>query len=186
MIIARQKEQENIVEYILYMWQVEDLIRAHHFDIDAIYQNIIEKFQVSQESKWEMKAWYHHLIDTMMREGISERGHLSFVRDYMLRLQYVHQSLITLIQDPKYISIYEKTQPYILELYRKSGGNVIHETEVCLTALYGIWLMRLKKQPISEGTHQAIQDISRMMAYLARKFNEYREGKLHLPIHQSN
>jgi len=28
MIIAQKKRKENIAEYLLYMWQVEDLIRA--------------------------------------------------------------------------------------------------------------------------------------------------------------
>ena len=36
MIVARQKRKENIAEYLLYMWQVEDLIRANRFDMDAI------------------------------------------------------------------------------------------------------------------------------------------------------
>ena len=35
MIIARQKRKENIAEYLLYMWQVEDLIRANKFDMDS-------------------------------------------------------------------------------------------------------------------------------------------------------
>ena len=34
MIIARRKRKENIAEYLLYMWQVEDLIRANNFDMD--------------------------------------------------------------------------------------------------------------------------------------------------------
>ena len=36
MIIARRKRKENIAEYLLYMWQVEDLIRANNFDMDSI------------------------------------------------------------------------------------------------------------------------------------------------------
>ena len=36
MIIAKQKRRENIAEYVLYMWQLEDLIRAYNFDIDAM------------------------------------------------------------------------------------------------------------------------------------------------------
>ena len=28
MIIAQKKRKENIAEYLLYMWQIEDLIRA--------------------------------------------------------------------------------------------------------------------------------------------------------------
>ena len=34
MIIAKQKRKENISEYLLYMWQVEDLIRANHLDME--------------------------------------------------------------------------------------------------------------------------------------------------------
>ena len=41
MIVAKQKRKENIAEYLLYMWQVEDLIRANQFDIDSIRRNVI-------------------------------------------------------------------------------------------------------------------------------------------------
>ena len=34
MIIASQKKKENIAEYLLYMWQIEDIIRAYGLDID--------------------------------------------------------------------------------------------------------------------------------------------------------
>lgn len=36
MIIASQKRKENIAEYLLYMWQIEDIIRAYKLDIDTI------------------------------------------------------------------------------------------------------------------------------------------------------
>ena len=45
MLIARQKKQENIAEYLLYMWQVEDIIRACGGDIDLIRQRIIDGYQ---------------------------------------------------------------------------------------------------------------------------------------------
>ena len=43
MIIAQKKRKENIVEYMLYMWQVENLIRANNLDMDKIEQTIISK-----------------------------------------------------------------------------------------------------------------------------------------------
>ena len=46
MIIASQKRKENIAEYLLYMWQVEDLIRANNMDLDKIEQNIISKYNL--------------------------------------------------------------------------------------------------------------------------------------------
>ena len=41
MIIASQKRKENIAEYLLYMWQIEDIIRANKLDIDKIKESVI-------------------------------------------------------------------------------------------------------------------------------------------------
>ena len=57
MIIANEKEKENIAEYILYMWHIEDLIRAYNFDINVIYSAVIQQFNLSNESVSEMKNW---------------------------------------------------------------------------------------------------------------------------------
>lgn len=34
MYISQQLKQQNIAEYLLYMWQIEDLIRANGFDME--------------------------------------------------------------------------------------------------------------------------------------------------------
>ena len=44
MIIAKRKRKENIAEYLLYMWQVEDLIRANKFDMDSIRRTVIAHY----------------------------------------------------------------------------------------------------------------------------------------------
>ena len=41
MFIASQKRKDNIAEYLLYMWQIEDIIRANGLDIDRIKANVI-------------------------------------------------------------------------------------------------------------------------------------------------
>lgn len=76
MIIAQAKRKENIAEYLLYMWQVEDTIRAYHFDIDEIDKNIISRFQVDDETKAKIKDWYENLIKMMELEHVKEKGHL--------------------------------------------------------------------------------------------------------------
>ena len=38
MLLAQQKQKENIAEYIIYMYQMEDIVRAFQFDLDKIVQ----------------------------------------------------------------------------------------------------------------------------------------------------
>ena len=66
MIIARQKRKENIAEYLLYMWQVEDLIRANKFDMDSINRTVIAHYDQPEEVKKEIAQWYEELIDTII------------------------------------------------------------------------------------------------------------------------
>ena len=55
MITASQKKKENIAEYLLYMWHIEDLIRANSLDIDLIRKNIIDKYSdLSPERRHEI------------------------------------------------------------------------------------------------------------------------------------
>ena len=56
MITASAKKRENIAEYLLYMWQIEDLIRANNLDIEKIENNIIAKYTgLSEEQRKEMR-----------------------------------------------------------------------------------------------------------------------------------
>ncbi|MDE6085042.1 MAG: DUF4924 family protein, partial [Muribaculaceae bacterium] len=82
MKIASQKRKENIAEYLIYMWQIEDIIRANNLDIDKIKANIIDKFQdLSPEQKKELTEWYESLIDMMRREDITQKGHLQLSKN---------------------------------------------------------------------------------------------------------
>ena len=51
MYIASRKHKENIAEYLLYMWQIEDLIRANGLDIDLIKANVIDRFNLDPVSR---------------------------------------------------------------------------------------------------------------------------------------
>ena len=41
MDIAQAKRRENIADYILYLWQLEDLLRALQFSPEAIFSTLI-------------------------------------------------------------------------------------------------------------------------------------------------
>ena len=81
MIIAERKRKETIAEYLLYMYQVEDLIRAHRFDLQSIEQQIINQFDLEYGKKREMLEWYKGLVDRMDEEGIKKQGHMRMLID---------------------------------------------------------------------------------------------------------
>ena len=175
MIIAQQKKRENIVEYLLYMWQVEDLIRANHFDLEKIQHTLVNQYKQPEEVKKQILQWYAELIEMMRREGVMESGHLQLNRDMISSLTDLHQSLL---KDPKesvYEALYRKTLPFIVQLRAKSGGVEIPELETCFTALYGYLLLRLQKKEIRPETLEAIKQINTLLAFLSIKYHEDNE-----------
>ncbi len=178
MIIASQKRKENIAEYLLYMWQIEDLIRANNLDIEKIKSNIIDRYNLSPEQYTQMVEWYESLIDMMRREGVEKSGHLQLSKNVIIQLASLHQALLA---DPKfaeYTALFYKALPYIVELRAKAGENRQGEIETCFTALYGMLMLRLQGKEISTETMNAITEISKFIATLAHYFKLDDEDKL--------
>ncbi len=94
MIIASQKHKENIAEYLLYMWQIEDIIRANNLDIDRITASVIDRFQLTDAQRKEMVEWYESLIDMMRREGVEKTGHLQLNKNVIIQLTDLHLALL--------------------------------------------------------------------------------------------
>lgn len=178
MFIASQKRKENIAEYILYMWQIEDLIRAHGCDIDRIKANIIDRSGLDDAQRQEMTQWYESLIDMMRREGAVESGHLQINRNILNQLVQLHQALLADPAFPEYAAEFYRTLPYIVELRSKAGDAKVGEIETCFTALYGLLMMRLQKKEIGADTREAIAQITRFVSLLAKDFHLDEDDKL--------
>ncbi|NDV77618.1 DUF4924 family protein [Dysgonomonas sp. 511] len=170
MLIAQQLKEENIGEYLLYMWQIEDMIRAYKFDIDAIDKNLISKFVQPEETIKEIREWYMHLIDMMMRENIQEKGHLQINKNVIITLTDLHQNLLRSANETEYSQTYYKTLPFIVELRSKSPEKDVPEIETCFSALYGYLLMKLQNKEISGETQAAISQISSFLRLLSAKY----------------
>ena len=119
MLIAQKKKEENIIEYLLYMFQIEDLIRAHHLDVDLLFERIIEP-QISDEALAEQyKNWYAGLIRNMKSQKKETVGHLHEIHEVQMELFYLHNTLLNLAKDEKYSTLYIKTQPFLKEFRQK-------------------------------------------------------------------
>ncbi|MDE6116719.1 MAG: DUF4924 family protein [Duncaniella sp.] len=178
MYIASQKRKENIAEYLLYMWQIEDIIRANGLDIDKIKKNVIDKFQLNDAQRKEMEEWYESLIDMMRREEVERTGHLQLNKNVIIQLTDLHLALLKDPRFPEYTAEFYKTLPFIVELRAKAGENPTGEIETCFNALYGMLMLRLQSKEVTSDTQNAITQITRFLALLTRNFHLDQEDKL--------
>ncbi len=180
MIIAKEKRKQNIAEYILYMWQVEDIIRALNGATNNIKNYVQQQYNVDEQTKAQICNWYITLSHEMQAEGIMQAGHLNRIRELLLCLKNFHQKVLQQPSQALYNSVYHQTLPTIIQLRSKSGDTVKDEIETCFTGIYGYLTLKLQGKEVSSETEKAIKQISTFLAMLADRFREYEEGRLSL------
>lgn len=167
-----------MAEYLLYMWQIEDLIRANGLDIDKITANVIDHYDLAPQQRKDMIGWYESLIDMMRREEVAKSGHLQLNKNTIIQLVDLHNTLLSDPRFPDYSAEYYKTLPYIVELRSKSGEQKAGEIETCFNALYGMLMLRLQGKEISPDTQAAITQIAKFISLLAKDFHLDEADKL--------
>ena len=185
-MISEQKKKENIAEYVLYMWQMEDLLRGSELNLEKVMRKIFPDANSDDDMAQKYQDWFSSLIDEMNEKGIQKEGHLSTVKHYMKSMEDLHRSLLTTFQDDEYKAIYRETLEHINVLKGKSASDQIGDVEICLTGLYGLMLLKIKQAKISDETLEAIGKISKMVAYLSASFNKLKIGELKLPSELKN
>lgn len=186
MLIAQEKRRSNIAEYIIYMWQIEDIIRSFALDIHFINKSIVEQYQEPDVVKVQIKNWYEVLISQLRKEGKETKGHLNLVEEELKKLEKFHSSLITVYQDKIYEVLRENARDNIQDFARKAKMEGASEVRICLNGLYTIFLLKLKKKEISKETQDAMDTFAQMMAHLAKKFKAFEAGKIQLPRSKRN
>lgn len=166
MFIAQELRKKSIAEYLLYMWQMEDLIRAYGCSLSRLRREYIDKFDYTDEQKDEETDWFGNLIRMMNEEGRREEGHLQINKIIVKDLADLHNQLMLSGKFPFYNAEYYKVLPFIVEL-RNKGDKEINEIETCLDALYGVMLLRLQQKPVSDETESAIREITTFIGMLS-------------------
>ena len=181
MFISRELKKQIISQYLLYMWQVEDLIRAYGCDADRLRTEYVPRFkEYSDEQRKELAQWYQDLIDMMRREGVLEGGHLQINRNIITLLTDLHNEVLRSPKHPFYSTTYYKALPFIVELRSKSGKRDVPELENCFDALYGTMLLKLQQKEITSETQAALKEITQLLSMLNGYYQQDKEGKLEL------
>lgn len=172
MIIARQKRKQNIVEYILYMWNVEDLIRANNLDMKRIDENVVSKYAIEDPAKrQEVYDWWDNLCEMMRREGKQKGGHLQIITMLANDLYNFHLYLLTQQSEIPYQNAFRTAWPDLSLLMTKiPDGDKMQHILLALTAIYDYYLLKLQGKTVLADTTNAVVRISHFMAILSQKY----------------
>lgn len=140
-------KKDNIAEYILYLWQMEDYLRAFP-----------EQANANQELE--------ELNEMMHREGIVNGGHLQLAQIALGELEELNDQLLQ--EDALYRAAILKIQPSLNLLKAKTDRPTMSNIEACLTLLYQIMLLRLQKREISPETADVQQRATRLLQMLSK------------------
>ena len=148
-----KSKKENIAEYILYLWQMEDYLRAFPQQANA-----------TQE--------LHDLNEMMHREGITERGHLQLTQNALSELEEIHTRLLQ--EDAIYRANIIRLTPSLNLLKAKTDKPTMSDIEACLLLLYQIMLLRLQKREITPETANVQQQATRLLQFLSKIYYDHK------------
>ena len=178
MYIAQELRKQNIAEYLLYMWQVEDIIRAYDCSLSRIRREYISRFDYTDEQKEDLIDWYGNLIRMMNEEGCRQQGHLQINKVTLQLLSELHQQLLSSSKFPFYNAEYYKVLPFIVELRTRGASKEENEIETCMNTLYGVMMLRLQKKEITPNTQHAVKEISTLIGMLSDYYKKDKEEPL--------
>lgn len=145
-------KKDNIAEYILYLWQMEDFLRA---------------FPQQAEATTEL----HELNEMMHREGIMESGHLQLAANALDELEELHAQLLD--EDAMYRAAIMRLQPSLNLLKAKTDRPTMSDIEACLLLLYQIMMLRLQKKEITPETAQVQQQATQLLQFLSKTYRDF-------------
>ena len=179
MDIAQQKRKENIAEYILYLWQIEDLLRALQFSPEAIYSTLVKPRKLDSQQEQMLLAWYMDIANLLAQEGKEKSGHL----DHTLHLiSDLHDLHLRLLQQKDLAEVYRMRYSLLTQHLpslraRLGKDSDMNDTELCFRALYAAMLYRIKGEG-EKAVADTIEVISPYIATLADLFHKVEKGEI--------
>ena len=144
-----KSKKENIAEYILWLWQMEDYLRAFP-----------EQAEATQE--------LHELNEMMHREGLMEGGHLQLAKNALGELEDLNDQLLN--EEATYRAAIIRLQPSLNLLKAKTDRPTMSDIEACFVLLYQIMMLRLQKREISPETADVQQRVTQLLQFLSKTY----------------
>ncbi|MBM3456265.1 MAG: DUF4924 family protein [Bacteroidetes bacterium] len=171
------KKRENIVEFILLMYQIEELIRILSFEEKTVLSLFTGDSENEDQELRELRTYYRNIMSSMRTQGIEKSGHLEEIKEIVLELIYLHNTLIAVLNDEKYKGLCEACREDIQVFRIKSKLEQQHEVEVLLHAMFMKMQLKLRKQEIGSETEESMDKMRLQLAYLSREYKKMKSGE---------
>lgn len=150
-----KNKRENIAEYILYLWQLEDYLRA---------------FPEMAEGNDELSD----ILRMMHADDVMDGGHIQLAQIALKELEILSDDILT--QEATYRAAMIRITPALNMFKARTDRPTMSNIEACLVLLYQIMLLRLQKRPISAETQEVQQQATSMLQYLSKTY--YKQAEL--------
>ncbi len=150
-----KNKRENIAEYILYLWQLEDYLRA---------------FPEMADSNEELSD----ILRMMHADDVMDGGHIQLAQIALKELEELSDDILA--QEATYRAAMIRITPALNLLKARTDRPAMSNIEACLVLLYQIMMLRLQKRPISAETAEVQQQATSMLQYLSKTY--YKQAEL--------
>jgi len=144
-----KSKRENIAEYILYLWQIEDYLRA---------------FPEQASTNTELMD----LSDMMHAEGIMSGGHLQIAQNALSELEDLHEELLD--TEAPYRAVMLHLQPSLNLFKSKTDRPEMSDVEACLVLLYNVMMLRLQQKELNPDTEVVVKDATQLLRFLSKTY----------------
>ncbi len=149
-----KNKRDNIAEYILWIWQLEDYLRA------------FPNAATDNETPSPDMRFLAELSEMMHREGVTEQGHVQLARNAMAELEELHRRLLD--EDASYRAAMIRLTPALNILKSKTDNPLMSDLEAGLTLLYQVLMLRLQHKEITPATAETQTQVTRLLQFLSK------------------
>lgn len=137
---------ENRIDRIISIFQTEDLLRAHLFNIDEIIKQQSKKLNKSQIDS--VRAYLKGISKSMHDEGIKTSGHLKLVHQLMDEFVDVqeHNHL-----GDKHLELFEQLLG-IFKIDADDSDKVKKVIQACFEFIYTLYLQKIGNKELKQST----------------------------------
>lgn len=168
MLLANKKRKENISEYLIYIYQTEDLLRAYGFDMADFKKKVIAN--LPEADREEAFTWYKAIAAKMKEEGLETNGHLKETYTIVNDLVHLHENLLK--ADQQYRQLFSKSAMHIRNSINASEGKIDNPVQAALNGIYGYLLLKLTHKPIDPEILPAVHSFGDLLSYLSYRWHE--------------